>query len=159
LAILVNVFANLDAGQHAFTDVTPVSIFWNSVAFCFFTMPAACFLGVPLYLRFRQLNLLRVLVATVAGALAGLAIPYALVLLAAVVSFQRPAVLPWQVRPLVRFGGAAPGALVGILLHSSAASVAHAGSRRMACAANLCSTSVRTSPSTRADLPWSDAGR
>jgi hypothetical protein len=116
LAILVNVFANLDSGQHAFTDLTPLRIFWNSAAFCFFTLPAAWALGLPLYFLFRQVNLVRVWVAGVAGALVGLAIPYGFVLLAAAVSVQRPAVLPWQITLWFGLSGAAPGTLIGFLL-------------------------------------------
>jgi hypothetical protein len=116
MAILVNIFANLDAGQHAFTDVTPLVIFWNSVAFCLFTLPAAWFLGLPLYFVLRQLNLVRVWVGTVAGVVVGLAIPHAFGLLAAAISFQRPAVMPWQAALWFGLSGAAPGALVGFLL-------------------------------------------
>lgn len=61
-----------------------------SLAFCLFTIPITLSVGVPLYLLFRHLQLLRVWICAVTGGVIALSFPYGFRLLGFGVS------LPWQ---------------------------------------------------------------
>jgi hypothetical protein len=110
LAFLLQIMANLDAGQPWLTDISLRRMFWMSLAFCLFTVPIAFSFGAPLYLLFRRLHWLRVWICAVTGALIAIAYPYSLHLFGFGVS------LPWQAVLWFVLSGATAGALAGFLL-------------------------------------------
>jgi ABC-type spermidine/putrescine transport system permease subunit II len=69
LAVLLIVLANLDSGQPVFNEISLLRIFWNSVAFCFFTVPVSWVFGFPLYCLMRRVNLLKVWVCSLLGSI------------------------------------------------------------------------------------------
>jgi len=105
MAVLLAVFANIDAHVPVTTDLDLSHIVGMSVFFCFFTVPVAVILGVPFYWFLRRFGLLRVSVCSVLGASAGMLIPYVFHIEAALIG-------------MVWFGlsGAAAGAMMGMLL-------------------------------------------
>jgi hypothetical protein len=110
LAVLLLMLANSDSGRPLFTDVSLHRVFWSSLAFCLFTLPIAWSCGIPIYLLFRHLHLLRVWICEVTGAVVGIAIPYGFRLFGFTVS------LPWQAILWFGLSGAAAGAVMGALL-------------------------------------------
>jgi hypothetical protein len=109
MAVLLTVFANIDAHQPVMTDLTLGHLVGMSVFFCFFTVPIAVVLGAPLYVLLRHFDLLRVSVCSALGAVVGVLAPYAFHLESA----------DWIGRAWFALSGAAAGALMGVLLRSA----------------------------------------
>jgi hypothetical protein len=109
LALLLIVFANVDAGQPMSTDLSPARVFWMSLAFCLFTLPVGCFVGFPMYWLARRFNLLRAWVGGLAGGAVGVATPYAFRLVGAEVQLGWPAIL-W-----FGLGGVLAGSIFALL--------------------------------------------
>jgi hypothetical protein len=105
MAVLLGVFANIDAHQPVTTDLDLHHVAGMSVFFSFFTVPVAVVLGVPSYWLLRRLDLLRVWVCSALGAAAGVLVPYTFHLTADVMG------LVW-----FSLSGAAAGAVMGMLL-------------------------------------------
>jgi F0F1-type ATP synthase membrane subunit c/vacuolar-type H+-ATPase subunit K len=110
LAVLLIALANVDAHQPATTDLSVDRILGSSFLFCFFTLPIAVILGVPLYLVLRRFNLLRVSVCSALGAIVGMLTPYSFRLVGAAVELS-PVALVW-----FALSGAAAGAVMGALV-------------------------------------------
>jgi hypothetical protein len=107
MAVLLLLLANMDSGRPIFTDVSLRRIFWSSIAFCLFTGPIVFSFGVPLYLLYRRLQLLRVWICALTGGVIAIGFPYAFRLLGFGVS------LPWSAILWFGVSGAAGGALMG----------------------------------------------
>lgn len=105
MALLLAVFANIDAHEPVTTDLDLSHVVGMSVFFCFFTVPAAVILGLPFYWFLRRFGLLNVPVCSVLGAAAGMLIPYVFHLKPALIG------MVWFV-----LSGAAAGATMGMVL-------------------------------------------
>jgi len=110
LSVLLIVFANLDAGRPLLTDVSLSRVFWQSLAFCLFTIPIAWLVGPPLYVLFRRLGLLRVWSCALTGGAIVLAVPYGFSFFGFGVSLSLWGIL-WFLG-----SGTIAGALVGLVL-------------------------------------------
>ena len=110
LSVLLLVLANLDARRPLLTDVSLSRTFWQTLAFCLFTVPIAWLAGVPLYVLFRRLGLLRVWICALTGGAVAVAVPNAFRLIGFGVSLSS-----WGIFWLLGSGTIA-GVLVGLVL-------------------------------------------
>lgn len=110
LSVLLLVFANMDSGRPVLADVSLSRTFWQTLAFCLFTVPIAWLAGAPLYVLFRRLGLLRVWICALTGGALALAVPYAFRFIGFGVSLSSWGIL-WFLA-----SGTIAGALVGLVL-------------------------------------------